>query len=102
VSAKMFPNAIAYYDRIQADIAKEKAAREARHQDDRKTTQAEFRKSLQISSAGQGNRAALYHSGTIVPSPGEAAWRAETRKRRLPPEFIQAEKDAREKEEYGR
>lgn len=102
VMASRFPNAIAYFDSIQAEMAKEKAAKEARHQDDRKTTQREFRASLQISSAGQGNRSALYHSGTLVPSPGEAAWRAETRKRRLPPEFIQAELDEKEKRAYGR
>ena len=102
IARDKFPRAEAYFERIQADIAKAKAAREAAYQNDRKAEQRERFSGFQISTAGKGNKAALHHSGTVVPSPGEQAWRAETRKARMPGAQIQAEQDDREKQFYGR
>ena len=100
ISAERWPGAVGYFERIQADIAKQKAALEKDHQNDRRDYQRDFRNSLQISTAGRGNRAAMHHSGTIVPSPGEAAWRAETRKHTVSAEVLRNERDAKEKRHY--
>lgn len=100
VSKQRFPNAVQYFEKIQGEIAKTKAARQLQHTQDRKAQQAEVRGSWKISTAAPGNRSALHHSGTVVASPGEMAWRAQTREARLPPEQIQSEKDNKEKQFY--
>lgn len=90
-----------YYDRIQANIEREKAERDATYQNDRQAQQADFRSSLQISSAGRGNRFALHHDGGLVASPGEQAWRRETRKTRLGAEHLKQEANEAERKFYG-
>lgn len=102
VSAARFPNAVGYFDKIQDRVAKAKAAKEATYQADRKTSQKDIFDSFKISTAGNGSKSALHHSGTVVESPGELAWRAETRKHRLPGEQIRREADEKEKQFYGR
>ena len=101
ISRQRWPNAQEYFDRIQADIEREKAARMKTFQDERQGVQRDFFKTNStISSAGSGSKSAL--SESIIPSPGEAAWRAETRKQRLPSEMIRHSQDEKEKEFYGR
>lgn len=95
------PSAVAYYEKIQARIEEAKANRAKREANDREAMQGEFRDGMKISSAGRGNKFALHHDGTTVPTKAELAWRAETRKSRLPSALIQQEKNDREREEYG-
>lgn len=102
ISRKRWPNAEAYYDRINADIQREKAARMKRFQDDRQTEQREFYQGLRPSNIGSGSKVQMYGSGTVVPSPGDLAHRNATRKQRLPSAFIKAEQDDKEKQFYGR
>ena len=98
-----FPNAEAYYDRIAADIQRRREERNKQFDSERKAEQGEFYKTLHTpSTAGRGNKFALYGDGTLVPSPGAAAWRAETRKARLPGAYLQQERDEKEKQFYGR
>lgn len=101
VSRQRFPNAVGYYEKIESEIAKTKAAREKTYQDDRRASQKDIRDSWKISTAGKGNKSALHHSGTIVESPGEAAWRAETRKHRISADQLQREEGEREKRFYS-
>lgn len=96
------PSAVAYFERIQADIERRKAEKDKAYNADRRSMQKEFIKSLEISSSGKGNKFALYGDGTVMPSAGDAAWRAETRKQRLPKAMLQQEKDEKEIAEYGR
>lgn len=101
INAERFRNASEYYDRIQADVEKAKAERQAKFDADRTTEQEEWRKQVDNpSTAGTGSKCALNDS--LIPSAGEAAWRAETRKHRLPSHVLKQEKDEREKAHYGR
>lgn len=97
-----FRNASEYFGKIEAEWEKNKEARSKAFDDTRKDMQADMMKTHVISSAGQGNRSALYDSGTVVPSRGEAAWRRETRKWRIPSELIQREANEKEQEYYGK
>ena len=96
------PSAVAYFNKIQKEMGDRKASQLATHDNDRQAQQGEFRQSLQISTAGKGNKFALHHDGTLVPGKAEQAWRAETRKSRLPSAALKQEQDEREQEHYGR
>lgn len=100
IAAHRFPNAKGYYDTIQKSIEAKKAEREKDYQNGRRDMQRDYYSSYKISTAAPGNRAALHHSGTIVPSPGEQAWRTETRKWRIPSEQVKQEAADKEKAFY--
>lgn len=102
ISAGRYAGAKEYYDKLMAEAERAKEERSKKFDNDRQAEQNEVRESWKISSAGDGSRSALHHSGTVVPSQGEAAWRAETRKHRLPPELLKREEEDREKAFYGR
>ena len=86
----------AYFKKMFAERVAAKQAREATYQDNRQTKQREFLASRRISTAGRGNRFALHHDGTIVPSRGEANWLRERVEQRMPSEVqkrLKAERD---------
>lgn len=101
ISREKWGNGKRYYDRTVAEAKARKDAKEKTYQDERQARQSEMAGSWKISSAGQGNRAALHDSGTLVPSQGEVNWRKETRRWRLPSEVIRREKDDKERRHYG-
>jgi len=99
ISGERYPNARAYFDRIQEDIRRQIESRDKTFQGERQDFQNEYRKGTQvISSAGSGSKSALNDS--VVPSRGEANWRADRRKWNLPAEMLQAERDQKEKDFY--
>ena len=86
----------AYFQKMFAEREAAKQAREATYQDTRQAKQREFLASRRISTAGRGNRFALHHDGTIVPSAGELAWLKEQASSRMPSEVrkrLQAERE---------
>ena len=86
----------AYFKKMFAERQAAKEARESTYQDGRQAKQRDFLASRRISSAGRGNRFALHHDGTIVPSQGELAWFRETAAARMPSEVqkrLKAERD---------
>ena len=86
----------AYFKKMFAEREAAKQAREATYQDGRQAKQRDFMASRRISSAGRGNRFALHHDGTIVPSRGELAWLQETAAARMPREVQERLKLERE------
>ena len=76
IRATSHPSAVAYFNKIQDGIDKAKASLNASIDNDREAQQADWRQSMQISTAGKGNKFALHHDGTMVPGPAEQAWRA--------------------------
>lgn len=91
-----------YFAKIQQRIEAARLSRDREFTDERQTRQLEMTASHKISSAGNGSRSALFDQGTMIPSRGEANWKRETRKWRMPGELIQAEKDQKEKAFYGK
>lgn len=102
IDANRWGTAKAYYDRIETDLNKERDRRRNDYNRQRDAEQREFADMHRISSAAPGNRAALHHDGTLIPSPGHQAYLRETRKTRLPSEMIRQEEDEKEKRFYGR
>ena len=86
----------AYFKKMQAERQAAKDGLEATYQDTRQAKQRDFLASRRISSAGRGNRFALHHDGTLVPSRGEANWLLETAASRMPSDVqqrLKAERD---------
>ena len=86
----------AYFQKMFAMREAAKQAKEATYQDGRQAKQREFLASRRISSAGRGNRFALHHDGTIVPSKSELNWFLETAESRMPSDVrqrIRADRD---------
>jgi hypothetical protein len=102
ISASRFPNAVKYYEDIQAGIEKRKQELQKDADNDRRALQSELLAGTQISSAGKGNKFALHHDGSVMPSLGELAWRKENRATRLPSDMLKQERDDKEREFYGR
>lgn len=92
----------AHFDKVLAAAKRNTDGKNKDFTNARQAQQDDFRKSLQISSAGRGNRFAMHHENQGPPSAGEAAWRAQTRKTRLSSDMLRQEQDEREKQHYGR
>ncbi len=87
-----------YFDRALTQVeADRKAIREKDFQNERKAKQRELLASHRISNLGDGSRSALHHDGSVVPSPGELAWREQRRRRMMPSEMLKAEDEARDR-----
>ena len=74
----------AYFRKMFAARESAKQAREATYQDVRQAKQRDLLAARRISTAGRGNRFALHHDGTIVPSQAELNWLRETAEARMP------------------
>ncbi len=77
-------NAVQYFDRIirERDRGRERAA-----DSNRKDTVAEAREFFdftKIKNIGRGNKFALHHDGSVLPSRGERNWTRENERRLLP------------------
>ncbi len=73
-----------YFDRVHDSMAEGKASKEATYQSDRQDRQREVIQSHRITNIGQGNKFALHHDGTVVPSRGESNWSSEREKHQMP------------------
>lgn len=102
IDRRRWQGAAKYYAHIEREAARALEARNATYEAERESRQAEFEQSFAISTAGRGNRAALHHSGTTVPSRGEQNWLHETRRWRLPSEMLTREREEKERRFYGK
>lgn len=102
IDAKRYRNGQEYYAKIEQRVAEAKEAKERTYTDERHGLQREMMDSHQISNLGTGSKSALHDDGSLVDSQGTRNWRAETRKWRMPAEFLRREKDEKEQQRYGR
>lgn len=93
ISAGAWGGAMGYFkgvvQTLEADRARKDEANDAWKDDHAK----DYRDFMKIKSSGRGNKAALHHSGTIVPSRGELLWRQEIHDRMLPSEVVKDRRD---------
>ena len=102
INAEKYASGESYFKRIQDDAKAAADAAEKSYTSDRRAEQKErLYDTQQISTAGLGNRAALHHSGTFIPSPGEQAWLRETRKWRIPAAQRKQEAEAQARAQSG-
>jgi hypothetical protein len=79
-----YRDAVQYYDRITAEQTRTEEYNNRAfdaHTMDRSLDVRQYRK---IKNIGLGNKFALHHDGSMIPSRGEANWRKETLYQRLP------------------
>ena len=96
VSARAFGNGKKYWDHCVVEMQRDKAAREKVHTDGTRDRMEDYRQYTQIKSIGTGNKFALHHDGTSVPSRGQANWLAERRRRMAPGALLADEAKRRE------
>jgi hypothetical protein len=96
-SSRAFGSAVGYWDHCARQMQAERESTERDYTRNRQDQQREFAKSHRITNLGAGNKFALHHDGTVVPSRAQAAWSKETRSRRLPSELLREEREARER-----
>jgi len=84
IDARRFGNGGQYFDRIVAGLERDKARKDARDKQYRQDRVRDYWESTKIKNIGAGNKFALHHDGTIVPSRGERAWTAERAAAMLP------------------
>ena len=88
ISAKRFGNAQRYWEACERERQKLKDSKQKRFMGETMDRAKDHHKSLQISSAGKGNRFALHHDGTLLPGKGTRNWLKETERTRLPGEVL--------------
>ena len=66
-----------YFERIVAEMERDKAIAVKDSKADASARRRELFRSRQITNIGRGNKFALHHDGTIVPSRGELDWQRE-------------------------
>lgn len=96
VSARQFGSGKKYWDHCVAEMQRERCAKEKVHTDGNHDRTESMRQYWKIKNIGAGNKSALHHDGTVVPSRGQANWLAERRTRMIPGDV--ARDEARERE----
>ncbi len=94
-SRQLFGSGKEYFDHIVADMKAQYDSQQKDQENYRHDRAKDLYQSQQISSAGKGNRFALHHDGTILPSRGEQAWRSELDDSFLPGDVVRENKDRR-------
>jgi hypothetical protein len=94
--ARRFKNGAEYFDRVIAERNRAKEIERKDYDNNRRAEQREFRDALKIKNIGAGNKFALHHDGTIIPSRGEVAWNEERLRHTLPGKIVREEKDRRD------
>lgn len=80
-SRRAFPSAVKYFDRCMQTSQERKARRKATFNQESRDRRREYLDFMQIKNTGTGNKFALHHDGTVVPSRGQQNWMQETRAR---------------------
>jgi hypothetical protein len=81
-------SSIKYFEKIVSDLAKQKAAKEKHHRDDRRDRQGAMQDFYKIKNIGRGNKFALHHD-SVHASKGEQLWRKQTARSRMPSEVLE-------------
>lgn len=96
ISARAFGNGLAYFNSVVATLESEKAARDKADTNYRHDHSDEYFEYTKIKSSGRGNKFALHHDGSVVPSRGEANWMADRDLSAMPKEVADETKAKRE------
>ena len=94
-SAIQFGNGKKYFEHCVAEMQRTEQRAEDLHQDDLHQRRKDFWNFTKISTAGRGNKFALHHDGTLLPSRNERNWINEIEYRRMPEESRREYKDRR-------
>lgn len=92
--ARNVGSAVQYFDRVMKERDREKDAAQKAYRSTLQAEAREFRDSTKIRSIGPGNKFALHHDGTIMPSRGEVNWSLE-RAKHLPKRVREDQERAR-------
>ena len=101
VSVTKHGSAKAYFDTCVAEMARDKAAKQAVHTTDLHDKTKDYFAYTKVKNIGRGNKYAL-HDATSVPSRGTANWLAENRRRMIPAEMRADEAQRREQARAAR
>lgn len=77
-------NAVQYFDRLIRERDRDRERKEKSHRADVVAEARDYMGYTKIKNIGRGNKFALHHDGTIVPSRGERNWTRENERRMLP------------------
>lgn len=97
ISAAAFGDAEAYFDSIVKKLKDDKQRSKDQDKANTDAKRREMMASRRISTAGKGNKFALHHDGTIVPSRSEQNWVRENAARSMPGEMAKAARERRER-----
>lgn len=95
ISAGAFGGAAAYFDSVAAEITRAAEARDRSRKAELSDLRRDYWQSTKIKNIGAGNKFALHHDGTVVPSRGEANWVADREASMLPGPVVAQHREAR-------
>lgn len=87
ISRFRFGSAVEYFDHCVKQKAEAKQKRKDKFDAETRLRRREYLNSMKISNIGRGNKFAMHHDGTLIPSKAQLAWMKETRKQRWPKEM---------------
>lgn len=93
VSAKQFGNAVKYFESVVATMKADKQKQNDEQKQYRDDRRKDYWQSTKIKNIGRGNKFALHHDGSVVPSRGEANWLADQGDRAMPGDVAKARKN---------
>lgn len=94
IDPRRYASSREYFDGIVANLQREHQAREDSHHQYLADSRKEFFETHKIKNIGRGNKFALHHDGTILPSRGEQNW-AREREHLMLPADVQRERKER-------
>lgn len=86
-------SAVQYFDRMIEERERTRAKAKRAYDNDLHDHARDFYATTKIKNIGRGNKFALHHDGTLIPSRGEANWSRE-RERAMMPASVLRERDA--------
>jgi hypothetical protein len=84
VDGRRFGNALKYFNGCVDSVLHERKKAKAQSQELTQKMSADVEEYRKIKNIGKGNKFALHHDGTLIPSQGEFLWRQQTLYDRLP------------------
>lgn len=84
VDGRRFKSAVAYFDGCVTELKRDRQKAKEKSQQLTREMSNDVRDYRKIKNIGKGNKYALHHDGTTVPSLGEFLWRQQTLYDRLP------------------
>lgn len=93
ISAQAFGGAVGYFESIVKKITDEKAAITQTDKDRTDAGRRDYMQFRRIKNIGRGNKFAMHHDGTVVPSRSESNWVREGAMRHMPAEHAKAIRD---------
>lgn len=95
ISAQAFGGAVNYFESVVAKMKADKVRIQDIDRANMEDRKRDFMQSRKIKNIGRGNKFAMHHDGSVVPSRGEANWQRERELSALPKEHADRLKDRR-------